>query len=338
MNKKHLAIFLIIPLLTSCNNSKNKFYIEFFKDNVIDTFYNKENNNIDLSLYRTYDLNINVPSNDWINNKMEENIDIKYDKSKFNIEYFYESAPLKFVKYHIQPLDIFNNEEVVVSFNQTDYKININSSLKSIDDLKMDEESLNKYVELKEMIDSISYYSYQTNYPGISSYNTTEGLSSISESFSDDDSSKYFQYLKDDCYYPTNFKKPSSKGSERTFYMYFDTNCDVSKDSKKSPMISYIISNKETSSINQETTYEMRFEAINKNYKSSSLYATQYLNNKINDEYYLLSKKYQDKLLNYKINDLDITFLKIDTSKYYGFFEDDTYLYKISYFDNCYYK
>ncbi len=336
MNKKYINILLIIPFLTSCSNSNNTFSIEFYKDETISTFYDKSNNNINLSLYRCYDLNINVGKNEWINDKMKDNIDIKYDSSKFKLDYFYESNNLYFVKYHIQSLDIFNNEEVVISFNNNDYKININSSFESLDDYKLKENDLNDLINFKEMIDSINYYKYQNNYPGITSYDTLEGLNYISQSFSNEDYLPYFNYLKDDCYYPSIFNKPYSNGSERTFYMYFDDKCDVSRGSKKSPMISYIISSIINDQESNKKLYEMRFEAINKNYTSSSNYASLYMDNKINDEYYLLSKKYKDDLLNYQNNELDITFIKLNNNKISGYFEDETYLYKLTYLNNYY--
>lgn len=339
MNKKYLNILAIIPFLTSCSDYKtNHFNIKIYNYEINETFYKKEDNNINLDLFRDYYIDINIPKKEWEMNKMSNKVKVEYDSSKINVRFDSEDYYDHRIIYYIQPLEIFNDEEITISYNNSKYKINLNSSF-DVSSSKIKKDVFDKYPSFKKMIDSISYYTYQNNYPGIIEYSENRGLYDVHDAFYEEDYKGYFNYFKDDCYYPKIFEDALGEYSNRNLYMYFDKKCDISKNSPKSPMIGFEIS-KNNGDPEGLLIYFMKFEAINKNYVSESSKANEFIYNELNEENYLLYKRYKNEFLSYKVNDIELTLFKNNGVIYkdvvYGYFEDNTYVYKVSYYDSYY--
>ncbi len=338
MKHNFLPLSLLgVLLLPSCANYDDiNFYLEITTSKDSSYFYNKDTINVEL--YDNSTIKFNIPKSIKVNENNSNNLlSFNYDESKINLTFDHNTSTNK-IFYSFQTKELFENENLIIKFDNNEYNFKINS-LKPTGYNKLDIATLSTYKEFKEMIDSISYYTYQDNYPGISSYSSsTYWGNSFHYDFKDDNySSDYLKYLKDDCYYPSKFDFAYPNLMYKEIEMRFDDKCSVEKDSKKHTMLGYnvligVIDPGCTNPTNPLRS--MSFEAIPLNYVSKHEYSNEFNNKKLNNHYYLLSKEYSDIFLDYKVNDINIKLISPTDNNVLGFFEDSTYLYTLS----CYYE
>ena len=337
MKYKYLPLLGIL-LLPSCANYNDNFYLEISSSKGSDFYYNDENN-LNVEIYDNCTIYFNIPSDIKVTEQNSQDlISFKYDESKINLSFnnYYSNKIL----YNFQSKGLFNGELFSVEFNNKTYDYKVNS-LKPSGYNKLDEYTLGSfYKEFKEMLNSISFYTYGDDYPGIDSYHDSSYWGrSFNYNINDNNeySLDYLKYLKDDCYYPSKFDFAKPNIMYSSFEMKFDDKCSIEKNSLKHTMLGYSVSIGVIDPGCTNPTNPLRsmsFEATPLNYKSKYKYANELNIEKLNEHYYLLSKEYEDLFLDYKVNDLNIRLINPSKDKILGFFEDSTYSYRVS----CYYE
>ncbi len=333
MKRKNYLLLSFIPLLTSCANyEENLFSVTFLSGDIKNTYY--ESSNVNVEIYGNYLLSFNIPKRIEVNESNKDKlIDFYYKEDKISISFDYNTYYNK-IYYNFQTKNLFNDELLIITFENIKYEFKINSVKPSLNNiLNINNLSLN-YKEFKEMMDSITYYAYKDEYIGLNSYGSSYYLGNFFDySFSKTYDLDYVKYLKDDCYYPSLFDNASPNIVYFDFQMRFDDECDISKNSLKHTMCSYRVSlgviDPGCTNPSNPLRY-MSFEAIPLNYTSKIKNINESNEEKLNEHYYLLSKNYSDLFLDYKVNDLNIKLISTSNNDIYGFFEDDTYSYRIS--------
>ena len=337
MKYKYLPLLGIL-LLPSCANYNDNFYLEISSSKGSDFYYNDENN-LNVEIYDNCTIYFNIPSDIKVTEQNSQDLlSFKYDESKINLSFnnYYSNKIL----YNFQSKGLFNGELFSVEFNNKTYDYKVNS-LKPSGYNKLDEYTLgSSYKEFKEMLNSISFYTYGDDYPGIDSYHDSSYWGrSFNYNINDNNeySLDYLKYLKDDCYYPSKFDFAKPNIMYSSFEMKFDDKCSIEKNSLKHTMLGYSVSIGVIDPGCTNPTNPLRsmsFEATPLNYKSKYKYANEFNDKKLNNHYYLLSKEYEELFLDYKSNNLDIKLINYEDDSIIGFFEDETYLYTLS----CSYK
>ncbi len=330
---KHYYLSLIsLLLLSSCAKfDDNNFYLEFENDLGSLKFY--KSNSFNSEIYDNYTLWINIPKRVEVNDSNKEKlVNFEYDEDKFNLK-FINSTYYNKIYYSFQCKKLFNDQKFNIYFEDLKYEFKVSSLNPSNYNLLNESNLSSSFKEFKEMIDSISYYVYKDDYPGISSYGSSLYLgNSFSYYFKESYDLNYLKYLKDDCYYPLKFDNAYPNIVSFNFEMSFDNECDISKDSLKHTMCDFkidliVIDPRCTNPKNP--LWNLSFEAIPLNYVSKINYINELNNDKLNERYYLLFKNYSELFLNYRINDLNIKLLSSSKNDIVGFFNDNTYSYRV---------
>ena len=182
--------------------NEDNFSIKFINENT--TFYNIDNNEIDLSIYEYDYIDIKLPSSSWIKDSDNKNlIDFKYDVSKIKLNYIYQSSYNHTLSYQIQTIEEFKDSNFIVIFNDTEYKIDISSFSPSKDEYHIlsNDELNDNYKEFKEMLDSIKYHYYESPYVGLDVLRDDRVRDFyFNYEFNDEYNLDYLLYLKDDTF------------------------------------------------------------------------------------------------------------------------------------------
>ena len=303
-------------------------------------YFNKPTgNNLNVQIYQPIMMGILIPDELWVIG--EDNTKLISIRKSDKIDILFGSANDygKSILYTIYAMEKFANEELVVTFNNTDYILNISSidydftgtSIPSTNDLEGD------YSSFKEMMDSIAYHEFVSPYPGRDPSGSYGGSSywniyTYTRRFDEQYDTSYASYLTDSIYYPTKMDMAWENVGDRHMSMTYIEQNSIETGANKSVIPNFIV---EYSVIDPDCTQPtnglgfMTFQAFPKNLTTISSKANEGIDRNLHNTYYLLSKEYPEQYCHYESSGLDISIIKYG-DRLNAYFEDDTYVYSLS--------